>query len=208
LRPDGIDAKILEALMADGRASLRQIARRTSLTTPTVSARMARMVRAGLIKKFVPVLAADSIDRGLLTLIGLKVDPVSAEKVAKDLAKLQEVEVIYLTTGPAITLKVALDGVQALQPFLIRNLIGRPGVDVTSSQIITGVVKEEPASLLPSMLTMDLRCDHCHGEVKSSRPYTLAAGFSHYYFCCKTCRKAYLDKHGQRLARIRRNPRT
>ncbi len=205
MKPDAVDVKILEALMGDARASLRQIARRTSLTTPTVSARLARMMKAGLIKKFVPILSTDSVNRGVLALVTLKVESGTAEKVAKDLAKLREVEDVYMTTGQIISLKVVLDDVQGLQSFLRKNALGRPGIDVTSSEIVTSIVKEEPASVLPSVLTMNLKCDYCHGEVAIRRPYTIFAGSSHYYFCCKTCRKAYLDKHGSRLAKIERN---
>ena len=64
--------------MDDGRASFRQIAQRTALTTPTVSARVARMMKAGLIKKFVPVLSADSVDRGVLALVTLKTTSAAA----------------------------------------------------------------------------------------------------------------------------------
>jgi len=200
LKPDGTDVRIIEALMEDGRASLRQIARKTSLTTPTVSARMARMTKAGLIKKFVPILAADSVNRGVSALVTLGIESRSAERVANDLARLKEVQNVYMTTGQGVTLKVALDGAQELQPFLKRNVLGRAGVKVTSSQIITSTVKEEPASMVPSVLTMNLTCDYCHEEVTRKRPYTILAGPSHYYFCCKICKKAYLDKHGPRLA--------
>jgi DNA-binding Lrp family transcriptional regulator len=205
LKPDGIDARILEALMEDGRASFRQIATRTSLTTPTVSARMARMLKAGMIKRFVPILSPDSVNRGVFALIVLKVDSSSAELLANDLSKLPEVENIYTTTGQGMTLKVALDDVSGLQAFLNRNLLGRHGVTVASSQIITSVVKEEPAPLSPTALTMNLRCDYCHEEVTRQRPYTIASGPSRYYFCCKTCRKAYLDKFGSRLAKTKRS---
>lgn len=204
MKPDGIDVKILEALMEDGRASLRQIARRTSLTTPTVSARMARMTKAGLIKKFVPILAADSFNRGVAALVTLGVDSASADRVARDLARLEGVQNVYMTTGQGMTLKVALDDVREVQSFLRRSVLGRPGVKVTSSQIITRTIKEEPPSVVPSMLTINLECDYCHEEVTRTRPYTLVAGPSHYYFCCKTCKKDYLGKHGSRLAEIRR----
>jgi Lrp/AsnC family leucine-responsive transcriptional regulator len=201
VKPDAVDVKILEALMDDARASFRQIARRTSLTTPTVSARLARMMKAGLIKKFVPILSADSVNRGVLALVTLKIGSSSAEKAAKDLAKLREVEAVYLTTGQSITFKVTLDSAQGLRSFLNENVLRRRGAEITSSQIITSTVKEEPPPLLPSMLAMNLKCDYCGGEVTSSRPYTLGAGSSHYYFCCKTCRAAYLEKYGQRLAK-------
>ena len=131
MKLDAVDTKILEALMDDGRASFRQIARRTSLTTPTVSTRMARMVRGGLIKKFVPILSADSANRGVLALVTLRVDSGSVEKIAGDLAKLREVEGVYMTTGQSITLKVSLGDVKELQPFLGENVMKRAGVDVT-----------------------------------------------------------------------------
>ena len=201
LKPDGIDSKILKALIDDGRASLRQVAQRTSLTTPTVSARIARMKKAGLIKKFVPILSADSVDRGIVALVTLKVSSITREKVAKDLAKLREVEGVYITTGQNIFLRITLDDVRGLQSFL-RKVLTKSGVEVSTSQIVTSVVKEEPPSLLPRMLTMNLKCDYCHGEVTSDRPYTVASGSSHYYFCCRTCRKVYVDKYGSRLSRI------
>jgi DNA-binding Lrp family transcriptional regulator len=206
VKPDAIDTKILEALMADGRASFRQIAQRTSLTTPTVSARYARMTKAGLIKKFVPVLSADTGSRGVMALVTLKASSAMLQKIADDLAEIREVEAVYMTTGQSITLKATLESAHELQSFLARNVLKRRGVDVTSSQIITSTVKEEPVSLLPRDLVMNLKCDYCAGDVTSSRPYTLATGSSHYYFCCKTCRKDYLSEHGKRLAKISRKP--
>jgi len=202
LKPDATDTRILKALMDDGRASFRQIAQRTALTTPTVSARVARMRKAGLIRKFVPVLSADSVDRGVLALVTLKATSGVAQTVADYLAELREVEAIYMTTGQCITLKVNLDSAQGVHSFLTKNLLRRKGVDVMSTEIITSTVKEEPASLLPGGLTMNLKCDYCGEEVTGSRPYTLAAGPSHYYFCCKTCRNGYLEEHGKSLAKI------
>ncbi|MGH9920501.1 MAG: Lrp/AsnC family transcriptional regulator, partial [Nitrososphaerales archaeon] len=105
MKPDEIDTRIIQALMDDGRASLRQIARRTSLTTPTVSSRLARMTKAGTIKKFVPILSPGSVSRGVSAVISLKVTSAIVEKLARDLSKLPEVENIYITTGQGVTLK-------------------------------------------------------------------------------------------------------
>jgi DNA-binding Lrp family transcriptional regulator len=205
LKPDDIDMRVLGALMEDGRASMRQIAERTSLTTPTVSSRLTRMIRAGLIKRFVPLLSPESVKRGVLALVTVRVTSGLPEKIAKELAKLREVEEVYTTTGQTVALKVALDDVQELQTFLKRNVLRRPGVDVTSSQIVIGVIKEEPPSLLPSVLTMNLKCDYCYGEVTSNRPYTIVVGSSRYYFCCKTCKRDYLVKHDATLEKLRQD---
>ena len=201
LKPDATDTKILRALMEDGSASFRELARKTSLTTPTVSARIARMKKSGLIRKIVPILSSDSVDRGVLALVTAKVPASRAERMARELSNHPEVEAVYMTTGQAITLKVALDDASALQTFLGKISSRRHGVEVVSSQIVTRVVKDEPPSLLPAGLTMNLKCDYCGGLVTSSRPYNITSGYSHYYFCCKTCRREYLDKHGKRLPR-------
>jgi DNA-binding Lrp family transcriptional regulator len=203
LKPDEVDVRILGALMDDGRASLRKIAKRTSLTTPTVSARMARMMKSGMIKKFVPVLSPDSVDRGVFAMISLKVTSMSSQKLGRDLSKLPEVENIYITTGQGMTIKVALGDVAGLQAFLSRSVLARPGVRVASSQIITSVVKEEPAPLPPASLTMNLKCDYCHEGIARARPYTIATRTSRYYFCCKTCRNAYLERFGPRLGSLK-----
>jgi DNA-binding Lrp family transcriptional regulator len=47
--PDVLDRRILDELRRDARASYRAIARRAGSTTPTVSARVRRMVAIGLI---------------------------------------------------------------------------------------------------------------------------------------------------------------
>jgi DNA-binding Lrp family transcriptional regulator len=203
LKPDEIDARILKALMVDGRASFREIAKRTGLTTPTVSARIDRMTKAGMIKKFVPILSPESFSRRIFAVISLKVNSSSVETLARDLSRLPEVEDIYITTGQGMVMKVALDEVAGLQSFLNLDAFARPGVRVASSQIITSVVKEEPAPLSAAALAMNLKCDYCHEEIARARPYTVVGGSARYYFCCKTCRDAYLDKFGSRLAKTK-----
>jgi Lrp/AsnC family transcriptional regulator, leucine-responsive regulatory protein len=213
LRTDPIDRKIIAALMDDGRASFRKVAQRTSLTTPTVSARVARMTKAGLIERFIPVLSVDPIARGISALVTVRVSSGSPEKLSSSLAKLPEVQDAYLTTGQCVTVKLNLRRPQELQSFLGRAFMEREGAEVISSQIVTRIVKEEPrasaahsssssSSSFADMTSMDLRCDHCHGEVASSRPYTMSVGSSHYYFCCRTCKKEYLDSHRSRLAKL------
>ncbi|MDA4118151.1 MAG: TRASH domain-containing protein, partial [Thaumarchaeota archaeon] len=129
------------------------------------------------------------------------VSPAKQDRIARDLAKLREVDAVYTTTGQSVSLRLTLESVQKLQSFL-EEVVGKRGVELHSTQIITNVVKDEPPSLDPTMLIMNLKCDYCGGAVTSTRPSTLVAGSSHYYFCCKTCRRAYLDKFGPRLAKI------
>jgi Lrp/AsnC family leucine-responsive transcriptional regulator len=203
MKLDAADMKILRALMENGRASFRQVAKKTSLTTPTVSARIARMIKAGLIRGFVPILSADAYSRGVAAFVTLRLKSSSPEKIAKEFAELRGVEDVYVTAEQSVILKIALENVQELQSFLEKRVWGRPEVSVAHSEVISATLKERPPAVPPNEITMDLRCDFCGGNVANNRPYTISIGHFHRYFCCKTCRKAYLAKYGSKLAKLK-----
>ena len=115
MKLDPIDLVILKELNADGRASLRQIAKKSSLSTPTVSSRFERMKKAGLIQKFIPVLSPDvSDDPSLLAFITLSVPSSSIEKITKELGSEPEVIGVFVTTGASnLVLNISVRNVQA-----------------------------------------------------------------------------------------------
>jgi DNA-binding Lrp family transcriptional regulator len=201
LNADEVDNKIIAALVEDGRASFRDIAKKASVTTPTVSARINRMVKAGLILGFVPLLAPGSFERGVVAIISLR-SRSNPEVALRKLALLKEVEAAYLTTGDAgISIRVAVESVHELQRFLRENVGNASGLSLDRSEIVTDAVKESPPLPSTAVVRMDLRCDYCGEPVKSSRPYNLAGGSARYYFCCRTCRSAYQRKYSRRLTR-------
>jgi len=52
---DDYDVAILKELMRDGRKSFREISRETGITTPTVRARLERLINVGFIKSVSPI---------------------------------------------------------------------------------------------------------------------------------------------------------
>ena len=207
MKLDPIDLLILRELSEDGRASLRQIGRRVSLSTPTVSSRFERMKRAGLIQKFVPVLDLDASENiGIISIVTLSAPNSSVEKIARDLTRMNEVHGVYLTTGPEnMIVKVRVPNARSLQRFLAGSNFKKLGAEVKESQIVTETFKDEQPLPIASELQMNLRCDLCKGEITTGRPYTIKVGATRYYFCCKTCRGEYLEKHGSRLRSLSKN---
>jgi DNA-binding Lrp family transcriptional regulator len=215
MKLDSIDAAILKQLLADGRASLRDIAKKTSLSTPTVSSHFYRMIKAGLITKFVPVINLNETElHGILALVNLKVQgsphpPPSAfsssfpsiDAVARRLARVKEICSVFVTTGESkLVLKVIARNSEQLHRFLSGSFLRRLGVEVISTQIIIKTVKDEfPSHLLAEGTPIKLRCDFCKGDIATSRPYTILSASSHYYFCCKTCKRSYLERYGERI---------
>lgn len=202
MKLDSIDIKIVDALLKDGRASLREIAHETSLTTPTVSNHLSRLTRAGLIVKFVPLLNFDAMDQGIISMVTLKVPPSEVGKLAKRFGELQEVAGVYVTAEEhKIVLKVHTENMHELESFLAR--IANRGCEVVNSQIISSVVKDEQPVKLRSGISLEMHCDFCKGPISGNRPYTIKVGPASYYFCCRICRRSYLEKHGSRMEAIR-----
>lgn len=52
---DDYDVAILKELMRDGRKSFREISRETGITTPTVRARLERLINVGFVKSVSPI---------------------------------------------------------------------------------------------------------------------------------------------------------
>lgn len=205
LQLDPIDILILQQLMEDGRVSLRQVAEKTSLSTPTVSSRFERMMRAGLIKKFAPIFNPEAMapNQGIFALVTLRVPSSRVATTAKKLVQMKEVCDLYATTGENnITLKVNFTDTQALREFLEGRALRALGAEVVTSQVITGTLKDEHPIPFAEGFKMKLRCDFCKGNITSNRPYSIKVASTRYYFCCKLCRRSYLDKHGERIKSI------
>ncbi|MDV3244258.1 MAG: winged helix-turn-helix transcriptional regulator [Nitrososphaerales archaeon] len=203
MKLDSIDIKIVDALLKDGRASFRDVAQETSLTTPTVSNHLSRLTKAGLIVKFVPLLNLDAIDQGIISIVTLKVPPSEVGKLAKRFSELGEVAGVYVTAEEhKIMLKVHTENMHELESFLARIVPSR-GCEVVTSQIISSIVKDEQPIKLKSGISLEMHCDFCKGPISGNRPYTIKVGPASYYFCCRICRRSYLDKHGSRMEAIK-----
>src|SRR5713226_2678034 len=94
---DDVDARILGILVEDGRRSFREVARRAGITTPTVQARVKRMMDEGLIRKISPIFDPSKFQDGLVFHLYLKVNSTEIEQIARKLESRSEVRGIYLT---------------------------------------------------------------------------------------------------------------
>ena len=95
---DELDSKIIALLQDDGRASNAGIARKVGVSEGTVRRRLKRLIQ----EKFISVVAL--LDPGKMgyaseALIGVQVDPDKIDRVADDLAGLDEISWVAVTTG-------------------------------------------------------------------------------------------------------------
>ncbi|MHB8567126.1 MAG: AsnC family transcriptional regulator [Nitrososphaerales archaeon] len=198
---DEIDAKILKALMDDGRRSDRELARFTDVSTPTVGSRLSKMFSAGIIKKIAPILDLNKIGTGTVAVLMIKADSSKAGKVAKTLASLEGVRAVRLITGDHnIFATLATTDSVELQDYVDR--IGKlSGILDLQTQIVTKTVKDEYWVPVRSGLSVNLACDYCGNEIKI-RPQALKVGHAYRYFCCRLCKVSYKKKYQVRIKKM------
>ncbi len=198
---DEIDARILGILIDDGRRSFREIARRAGVTTPTVQARVKRMIDEGLIRKISPIFDPSKFQHGIVFQLYLSVNPSEIEKIASKLAKRQEVRGIYLTTGENnLTLRVVVDSLNELQSFT-ETLDWDFGVKQNSSQMIVRIFKDDQAVLVKPGMGVRLQCETCNGEI-AGKPFTLKVAGRERFFCCQTCLGKFHEKYEPKLKQL------
>ncbi len=195
---DDVDARILGILVEDGRRSYREIARRAGVTTPTVQARVKRMMDEGLISKISPIFDPTKFQQGMVFHLYLTVNPSKIESVTSELAKRQEVRGIYLTTGENnLTLRVVVDSVDQLQR-LTENLDRNFGIKQNSSQMIVKIFKDDQTVLVRPGMGVNLKCETCDKTI-TGRPFTLKVAGRERFFCCQTCLGKFREQYEPKL---------
>lgn len=201
-RLDEVDVAILRALLEDGRMPLNQIAKLANVSTPTVEARLRKMMDMGLIKRIAPLLDTSKIRESVTALISLKINVSNLEETVKQLSQMSEVKGAYLTLGDSnVTLMVTSDSVSSLQDFIASKLASIGNLTVVSSNIVSKVVKEDQTVDLKPGLGVVMKCDTCGREI-TDEPATWTVGGHDRFFCCKVCLSTYKDKYGSKMKNI------
>lgn len=139
---DGTDARIMQALIDDGRQSNRRIARRLEVSEGTVRARLNRLTEAGLMRvaAMVEPLALGMI--GVVANVGLRVNRDAISSVADALETLPQTLFSAVTVGSA-DVNVAIAGTDQndLLDTVLRQIRSLPGVRSTETLQMIDIVR-------------------------------------------------------------------
>lgn len=197
-RLDETDFRILRILFEDGRRSFREISRLAGVTTPTVQARVRRMMDSGLVRGISPILDSSKFERGIDCLLYLRASPSDIEHIAEKLGKRQEVRGIYLTTGEDnLVVRVVVDSLDDLQSF--SEMLGRDfAVKQHSSQMVVRAFKDDQAVLIKPGMGVRLQCETCNGPI-TGKPFILKVAGRERFFCCQTCLGKFRETYEPKL---------
>lgn len=141
---DGKDLAILEILEKHGDYTVRQIAKKTLLAPTTIHARIKKLKRNGVIRKYTIDIDRKKIGKKLGAYIliiadlrSLKEKNKSQVDLAKDIEKIPSVENVDIVTGGSdLVAKIFVHDIEELDKVLLERIQLLEGVSKTQTMII------------------------------------------------------------------------
>ncbi|MGC9516525.1 MAG: Lrp/AsnC family transcriptional regulator [Methanomicrobiales archaeon] len=140
---DDIDTEILNLLNEDGRMSYRKISRKLDVSIGTVHNRIDKLMKTGIIKKFVPVIDHDKLGYKLTTVIGVRVKGGVLMNWEDKTAYHKNVLCLYDVTGEYDAIMITkFKDTNDLDEF-IKGLLKERDTQRTNTQTVLNIVKED-----------------------------------------------------------------
>ncbi len=134
---DGIDKKILRALMEDARTPVLEIARQVGISGAAIHQRLRKLEKSGLISGSKFIINSRILGYTTMAFVGIFLDKaVSNPQVVKQLKTIPEVLECHYTTGNwSILIKVLCKDNEHLMQVLNKNIQAMEGVSRTETFI-------------------------------------------------------------------------
>lgn len=118
---DPVDLKILKLLSQDSKMPYAELGKRANLTAPAIHARVKKMEKLGIIKRYQIEIDYEKVGLPVTAFIRLQVNNVSCSEVGKKLIDFPEVEECHATAGEDdLLLKV-----RTATPLELQNLLDK-----------------------------------------------------------------------------------
>ena len=102
-----LDAELINALLADGRASLRSLAEELDVSVTTVSNHLSDLEDDGVIRGYAPVIDYEEVGYDVTAIIQLKVEGDALPDITDRLEDRKQVVSVYEVTGDYDIIAVA-----------------------------------------------------------------------------------------------------
>ncbi len=96
---DEKDKEILNFLQENYRISYKDLSKKVDLAASTIHNRVQNMIKQGIIRKFDTLVDPFKVGYESIAILGLSVDPLKLDDVAKKLASYDEIQLVASSTG-------------------------------------------------------------------------------------------------------------
>ncbi|MCL7413831.1 MAG: AsnC family transcriptional regulator [ANME-2 cluster archaeon] len=188
---DKLDIKILSHLQEDGRQSFREIAKKTHTSVPTIGSRVERLQQLGIIKRFTVDIDQGKIEGFQTAVLIIDIKPSESQAIISRLSGLDEVVEICVSSDSDVGIIAKVMG-SADDVMRIQNSLTEPGINKARAIFIRDVIKKDAANMAASLIKM--ACSYCNKEMAEGAIKSKIDD-KNYYFCCNTCKSAFMDKY-------------
>ena len=143
---DEIDQKIIRVLEKDARTSLRKISELVNVSLGTVSNRVKKMEKRGVIRGYSVILNPDQIGWELNVVIGLRIEKGRLIEIQEKIAKDSRVYGVYDVTGDFDSMIIARAKNRKDLDDLSKNVLSVDGVERSITHLVLNTVKEKTAT--------------------------------------------------------------
>lgn len=139
---ENLDEKLVNALLNDGRASLRNLAEELGVSVTTVSNHLNDLDDQGVIRGYTPQVDYNALGYDVTAVIQLKVEGSAITNVADTLRDAKQMISVYEVTGDHDVIAIAkftdTDGMNGQ----IKNLLNDVNVKETNTSVVLNTVCE------------------------------------------------------------------
>ncbi|PSQ18603.1 AsnC family transcriptional regulator [Halobacteriales archaeon QS_8_69_26] len=139
---ENLDARLINALLADGRASLRSLGEDLDVSVTTVSNHLSDLEEQGVITGYVPVIDYDALGYDVTAVLQLKVEGDSLPDVAHRLGEQPRMISVYEVTGDHDVIAVGKFEDTDEMNDRIKDLLTDPAIKETNTSVVLNPVKE------------------------------------------------------------------
>jgi DNA-binding Lrp family transcriptional regulator len=138
-----LDRKIIGELERNARRSLRKISRKLGISITTLSNRISKLEKSGVIKGYSVLINPESIGFDLTAIIELVVSKGKLMEVEKEISRMKNVFAVYDITGSTDALVIARFRRRNEMSRFIKSLLAMKYVERTNTHVVLNVVKED-----------------------------------------------------------------
>jgi DNA-binding Lrp family transcriptional regulator len=96
---ENLDAKLINALLGDGRASLRSLAEDLDVSVTTVSNHLRDLEDEGVVEGYTPIVNYDALGYDVTAIVQLKVEGSALPEITERLKEQEQMISVYEVTG-------------------------------------------------------------------------------------------------------------
>ena len=139
---ENLDRKLVNALLGDGRASLRSLADDLDVSVTTVSNHLSTLEDEGIIQGYTPKVDYDKLGYDVTAIVQLKVEGSALPDVTDDLAAHDQMVSVYEVTGDYDIIGVGkfLDTDDMNEQ--IKDLLTDPEINESNTSVVLNAAKE------------------------------------------------------------------